>query len=115
MELKALSDDLNVLFSNILENNIEKLFIEINEANYQYNQLLNKIESILAEIGKIWGNEHDQQGKLITDSESLSSEEINEFYLNLTPLFELIRSRIPIQVSNLRIGVGAPDGGDRSG
>jgi len=46
------------------------------------------------------------QGKLVTDTESLSSDTIQSFYTNLHPLFEMIRSRLPVLRSEKKVAVG---------
>ena len=109
MELKSLDSSLNAMMNSIFENNIEKIqqnLIGSENQNKEAQLLLSQIESIIKAMGETWKEEHDVQGKLITEQETVTFSDFETFYAHVLPLFELIRARLYIKGSHQKIGVG---------
>ncbi len=109
MSISDLSLAEQSLYKAALLNNItsfeQDLLISENPSELSKN-LLNQINNIIKVLGQIWNSEHDLQGKLTADKESVSSTDFETFYTNVSRLFELIRSRFMILRSEKRIAVG---------
>lgn len=109
MSLSDLTTEEQSLYKSILSGNIQSLerdLITNQDPVDQSKNLLNQLKIIIKELGRVWNIEHDLQGKLLSPSESISSSDIETFYSNAAPLFELIRSRLLVLSSVKRIAVG---------
>ena len=109
MIVQGLQSEEQVLFDQILSNNIGILESELVKSENPVKlakNLLAQLLTIVQSIGKVWNAEHDLQGKLQSTRETISIENISNFYSNCKPLFELIRSRLPILRSEKKIAIG---------
>lgn len=109
MELQGLRPDLNILLSKIISNDLSSLqdgLINSDNPSEDAKIMLSNIEEVIESMGSNWNLKHDVQGKLASENESISSDSISDFYHNVDQLTDLIRSRLLITSSNLRIGVG---------
>ncbi len=109
MILARLASEEQQFFDTIIENNVNQYLLELqnSEKSSELAQIfLKHVDSIIDVISATWNAEHDMQGKVVVEAESLSSDTIETFYSNLEPLFELIRSRLPVLRSEHRVAVG---------
>lgn len=109
MPISDLSLEEQSLYNAILSNDIisfEQDLIHSENPSILSKDILNKLKNIIKELGQIWNNEHDLQGNLTTEKESLSEKDFETFYNHVEPLFELLRSRFQILRSEKRIAVG---------
>lgn len=109
MILTGLASEEQQLFDQVLENNVDSLLLQLmhsENSTEQAKETLNHINAIIGAMSSTWNAEHDMQGKLVSGTETVSCDTIQAFYSNLHPLFEVIRSRLPILRSEKKVAVG---------
>lgn len=109
MSVINLDSEEKSLYDHILSNTIESITLELLQAEDTTpiaKTLLHKIQNIVTYLSTTWNAEHDMQGKLIGSEEQVSSEDIENFFIQAQPIFEMIRSRFPILRSEVKIAVG---------
>ena len=109
MTLSDLTTEEQSVYRNVLSGNIHSLEQDLitNQNPVDLSKsLLSQLRNIIQVAGQVWNTEHDLQGKLVVVKESISSSDIETFYSNADPLFELIRSRLLVLSSVKRIAVG---------
>ena len=109
MIVPGLSNEDQSFFNKIISNNagtIQSALLQAQDSTIVAQTILNQINKIIKTIGELWNNEHDMQGKLLVEHESISSDEFSTFYTNCKPVFEMVRSRLPVLRSEHRIAVG---------
>lgn len=109
MIVSDLNNEEQTLFDQILSNNIgsiESTMLTADSTSETAKTVLHLINNIVLTLGKVWNEEHDMQGKLVGKIETFTSDTIQQFYQNTKPLFEMIRSRLPVLRSEHRVAVG---------
>lgn len=109
MSLQSLDSEEQSLYDHILSNDIDNITLELLQAEnttLSAKTLLSRLEHILVYLSLTWNAEHDMQGKLTGSDEQVSSERIEKFFMNSQPLFEMIRSRLPVLRSEVKVAVG---------
>ena len=109
MDLPGLSLEEQILYSKITSNDLESIKMDLLTSEDTFEKakiLLLNLRNIISTMGKVWNEEHDLQGELQTEVESLTSNDIERFYANMNPVTEMIRSRFPIRRSEKAVAVG---------